>query len=780
MELLEGVTLAHRLLKQSVAPVDVLPTVKQIAAAVDAAHSANVAHGDLKPGNIILAGAAPRERVVVTDFGLSRWLPVGSTTISGAGESRLWGTPAYMAPEQLLGGTVTRATDIYALGVVMYEMVAGGRPYATGSPLILALKKLRHRPRSPQEHAKDLDPRWESVILRCLDVDPDKRFATAADVVQALEGRPATASRTKWLRAAAAAALVFALAAVPPVRQAVADVSEAIWTRVADYAVGEHTIAVLPFTQDRRTPGDEAFALGLTATVVDQISAMVAADRRRYVVPLEQVIETRVDPLTIVRQTLGATLIVTGRLESRGNQTVVTTIRHSASGDGFSETDRQTLVIHEGENELVQARVASAVADLLNLRATSAGNESHRARRQLAAERSYLIGRGHLLRGSNALSSAITALEDAVAHEGGDVDARTALSEAYLREYNATRDDESLKNAEMMIDRAATLNPLDARTEVARGRVYLATGQHRRAIAAFERALELNPNAPFARNLLAAAYEGEGDIERAESAYRAAIDFHPRYWAGYEDLGTFLYRQGRYSEAEENYVIGIGLAPANTRAIANLAAVYEQQERFLAAENELLKGLKLSPDAILYNNLGWIYILEGKFEQAVGALREAVKLPVASSIVWSSLARALRWARQPEEPIRAAYETALARTDEELRANPLNAEIRANRAYLLAETGRAAEALLEISSTLASTNARGSVTILFRAALVRELTGDRIGALDALERAARGGYRLSRIAKDPDLSNLRKDPGYQRVANVAHERANSRIDLQRR
>ena len=186
----------------------------------------------------------------------------------------------------------------------------------------------------------------------------------------------------------------------------------------------------------------------------------------------------------------------------------------------------------------------------------------------------------------------------------------------------------------------------------------------------------------------------------AEQEYRKSIALHPRYWSGYEDLGNFLYRQGRYGEAEHNYVIGAGYAPANWRAIVNLAAVYEIQGRFLAAENELLRGLKLSPNAILYNNLGWIRIFEGKFDDAVNALKEAVKQPRVDSVVWSGLARAHRWAGKSPADERAAYRTALERADEELQVNPLNPEARANRAYLLAETGQRREALEEIAALL--------------------------------------------------------------------------------
>ena len=158
----------------------------------------------------------------------------------------------------------------------------------------------------------------------------------------------------------------------------------------------------------------------------------------------------------------------------------------------------------------------------------------------------------------------------------------------------------------------------------------------------------------------------------------------------------------------------------------------------------------------------------------MNALQQAVTLPLADSVIWSSLARAHRWAGHRNEEERAAYKTALERADHELRVNPLNSDVRANRAYLLAETGRGDEALREMTAALAGVNARGNVTVLFRSALIQEWVGNRKGALEALEQAARGGYPISRIARDPDLKQLRNDPGYRLVLEVAGRPANRR------
>jgi Flp pilus assembly protein TadD len=178
----------------------------------------------------------------------------------------------------------------------------------------------------------------------------------------------------------------------------------------------------------------------------------------------------------------------------------------------------------------------------------------------------------------------------------------------------------------------------------------------------------------------------------------------------------------------------------------------------------------LSPDADLYNNLAWVYILEGKSSDAVAAMEAAVKLAGADSLVWSSLARAYRWAGR-ENDARPAYEKALARADEERYVSPLDAEVRGNRAYLLAESGRTDEALREIGDSLALESAKTNVIVYFNSALIHEWAGDRKRALRDLRAAAQGGYSKAVIERHPDLTRLRQDPAYPRTWEMTGKKA---------
>ncbi len=194
MELLRGESLADRLARGGPVPsAEILPLVDQLARALDAAHGAGVVHRDFKSANVLLVPADdPVPRVVVTDFGTARehgtvGREPGARITS---EYAIVGTPAYMAPEQVLGDVAGPAADIYALGVVLFELVTGALPFHGDTPIATAVQRLHVDPPRPSSLIPDLDPRWEEAILRCLDRDPSRRFRSGADVMRALAGEP--------------------------------------------------------------------------------------------------------------------------------------------------------------------------------------------------------------------------------------------------------------------------------------------------------------------------------------------------------------------------------------------------------------------------------------------------------------------------------------------------------------------------------------------------------------------------------------------------------------
>jgi hypothetical protein len=180
MEFVDGEDLASLMRRIGRLPADkAVEIARQLCAGLAAAHEHGIIHRDLKPANIMLDG---RGRVRITDFGLAGL----AVDIEGA-EARA-GTPAYMSPEQFAGGEVTPKSDLYSLGLVLYEIFTGKRPFDASSSEEMARQRDKSAPTHPSQIVKDIDPLVERVILRCLEKDPAKRPVSALQVAAALPG----------------------------------------------------------------------------------------------------------------------------------------------------------------------------------------------------------------------------------------------------------------------------------------------------------------------------------------------------------------------------------------------------------------------------------------------------------------------------------------------------------------------------------------------------------------------------------------------------------------
>ncbi|MGE0128881.1 MAG: protein kinase [Blastocatellales bacterium] len=180
MEFIDGEDLSSLLRRIGRLPGDkAVEIARQLCAGLAAAHEAGVLHRDLKPANVMIDG---RGKARITDFGLA----VVSEELRG--DEVMAGTPAYMAPEQLTGKEVTQRSDIYALGLVLYELFTGKRVFEAKSIQELISLHEKSTPPTPSSHVKDIDPLAERVILRCLEKDPKARPASAVQVALALPG----------------------------------------------------------------------------------------------------------------------------------------------------------------------------------------------------------------------------------------------------------------------------------------------------------------------------------------------------------------------------------------------------------------------------------------------------------------------------------------------------------------------------------------------------------------------------------------------------------------
>jgi tetratricopeptide (TPR) repeat protein len=196
MELLPGQTLSEHLAQSGKMTAEqAASVVLQMAQGLGAAHAAGVVHRDFKPSNVILTPAGDGVRAVITDFGLAQVAALSADDSTGVvtAPGRTVGTLAYMPPEQIEGSPVTAASDIYALGLVMFEMLTGRQPFRGKSVLSAAASRLHEEPPSPRTYAPELPPNWENAILRCLDREPERRYVNTHELIQELRGESVSA-----------------------------------------------------------------------------------------------------------------------------------------------------------------------------------------------------------------------------------------------------------------------------------------------------------------------------------------------------------------------------------------------------------------------------------------------------------------------------------------------------------------------------------------------------------------------------------------------------------
>ena len=181
MEFVEGETLADRITRNGPLEVaDAVRTASALLAALTVAHDAGVVHRDVKPGNVMIS---PTGEVKVTDFGIAR--AAGHETLTETG--MVVGTAHYLSPEQVSGKPASPASDLYAVGAILYEMLTGAKPFEAETPLAVAMQRLNADPRDPQEHRADIPDTVSQVALTALARDPERRYASAEGMRSALE-----------------------------------------------------------------------------------------------------------------------------------------------------------------------------------------------------------------------------------------------------------------------------------------------------------------------------------------------------------------------------------------------------------------------------------------------------------------------------------------------------------------------------------------------------------------------------------------------------------------
>ncbi|MEJ7812004.1 MAG: protein kinase, partial [Gemmatimonadaceae bacterium] len=541
MPYVEGETLRTRLAREKALPLaDAVRLVRELADALAYAHGRGVMHRDLKPENMLLSGG----HAVVADFGIAKALAAATrggaaprAGLTSAGVAL--GTPAYMAPEQAVGDAATdHRADLYALGVVAYEALAGRHPFGARSPQALVRAHLTEAPAPLGPRRPDAPPALAALVMRLLAKDPAERPQSADEVLQALDAVPTPAGgtllsrtppggaelprRRRWPVVVAAAALLAALGAG----------GYAAWRGTPALgdrrgAGGERApaviraVAVLPFVNTSGDVADDYFSDGLTDELAHALARLPGL--RLTGRTSSYAFKGKAVGAQEIGRALGVDALVNGTVRRAGDRMRVSaqlvsvadgTVRwdsvyESRSGDVFAVQDEVTRA--------VAAALAPALGDR-GVGATAAAAQGGRGTTDAEAYELYLKGRYHYLeRGRANVARSITYYRQAVARDPAFARAHAGLALAYgvLPVYVA--------------------DPTDSATAL--------------FAASAERALVLDSTLADAQLALSLALVRGLRFPEAEARFRAALAVDPSSVTGRQALGMLLLTFGRTDEA---------------------------------------------------------------------------------------------------------------------------------------------------------------------------------------------------------------------------------------
>jgi len=638
-EFIEGVTLRERLRNRRFPLTEALEISLQIAGALSAAHSAGIVHRDIKPENVMLR---PDGLVKVLDFGIAKYPEPTSRvakealvkTMPGA----LVGTAAYMSPEQARGFDVDTRTDIWSLGVILYEMAVRRTPFPGPTPSDRIAAILEREPVPFSQAQRGLPPELEQIISRALAKNKEERYSDAAELAADLrklrgtlgDERPARFSLPAVVRSAFSTQLIgnvkrhqrrATLAVVALLLTGLAtglfyflssDKSE---QQVARAQVT--SIAVLPFKRLSADDSDEYLGLGMADTLITKLSNLrqiivrPTGAVRKYMAPDQ-------DPLAAGREQRVDT-VLEGSIQKSGDKLRVT-VRLVSVADGStlwaSQFDQNFTDIFAVQ-DAISERVTGALA--LELTGEERKLLTKRHTQNTEAYQFYLKGRYFLNKSTREdIRKASESFEQALKLDPNDAFAYLGLGDCYHQRiyYTSTPSRELIPKAKAMA----------------------------------RRALEIDGSLGEAHALLSILNDADWDWNEALREYQLAISLSPGFASAYGRFAFTLAKRGRFDEALAAIRKARDIDPLNLVINADIGAILCYAGRYDEAIEQLHKTLELDPNfSMAHAQLGVAYWGKGMYKESLGPLLRAVELEGEESVRMIQLAMAYGFAGQKEK-----------------------------------------------------------------------------------------------------------------------------------
>jgi serine/threonine protein kinase/Tfp pilus assembly protein PilF len=588
MPYVRGESLRHKLSREGQLPIDTaIGIARQVAAALEHAHTHGLIHRDIKPENILLHEG----EAMVTDFGIAlAGKPDEGRDTAGerlTGTGMTLGTPEYMSPEQAAGERgLDGRSDVYSLACVLYELLAGQPPHTGGSALAVMAKRFTDPAPRVRRERPEVSPGVEQAIARALSLDPADRFPGAQAFADALS-TPAHAE----------------------VRQA--------------------SVAVLPFLNMSTDPENEFFADGITEDVIAHLSKIrsLKVISRTSVMPYKK----REQSLREIGAMLDVRTLLEGSVRRAGSRVRIVAQLIDAESDRhlWAETyDRELTDIFA-----IQTDVALHIAGALQ------AELSHEERRQVRKEptqdveayQRYLLGRHCLSRWTQeGVDQALKYLEEAVARDPNYALAYSTIAYAYtdiaLGVMGSMPPDEAFRRAKAAAARALEIDGGLAEAHAVLGHIkYACDYDWNGAEAELKRALELDPNSGDACDIYGLLLAALERYDEAIEMQRRAHEVDPL--AHRTDIATTLLRAGRYQDALDAMTRVLQAEPHLALAHATLGWAYLLSGRREQGIASLEKARSLSPDNTLYlGQLGQALAMVGRTGEARDALSRLEEL----------------------------------------------------------------------------------------------------------------------------------------------------------
>jgi len=783
MQYVEGVSLRDRLAQGKMELDEALAIGVGICNGLAEAHKQGIVHGAIKPTNILIDKDG---RPKIADFGLTCGYAAGDL----AETASTIGTVEYLSPEQVLGEKVDERSDLFSVAVVLYEMIAGRKPF-TGDDKQAILHAIVNTPHDPMSRYKSgLTQALNSLIGKALSKEPELRYQRADDLAADLKRagydigsgkfadsfleRPAKSAFRRivprLLGTAAVVAVIFGL---------VVSMNVALKRKVKDMLginslPSRRHLVVLPFESLGDPPISQDYCEGLLETLTSKVTEMEQFQGSLRVVPASEVRQLKIPSASEATRTFDVTLAVTGSLQRHGDMVRMT----MNLIDTKSKRQLQSLLIDDSLDSIqrLQDSLVVELASMLEVQLHSQGG-----RRAFAATTDssraydyYLSGLGQLRHydGTERIDSAVTLFRRAIRTDTSFALGYAGLSEAYWHRYLNTHEPRWADSAMMKCNLALDLNHYLAEVHVALGVMFKGMGKYDKAIKAFNHALEINPAsrydaggsslgfdgqpvATYTYRYLAQAYEASNHIEQAEEAYKKVIELQPDFWGGYNDLGLFYSNSGRADEAAEQLAKAVATEPTGYRAWNDIGGLYYYINRFDMAQQMWRKSVDMSPNYAACSNLGSMYYFAGQFDSAAAMYSMALGLEDHDYRLWGNLASAYGQIDTCEAQAAAANREAIKRGEKIREVNPNDAVLLSELAMFYLNDGYQSRALLYTEEALALAPSNNDV--LVSAGFVYEKIGDRKRAMELIGGAIRRGFPREALEGLPELERLFAD-----------------------